>query len=119
MSKDLKLDGSTHDLVIENGDLQFVEETEEVAQRVKIRLLFWYGEWILNYNKGVKYIDGIYSISKSQEFKDQEIKRAILGTPGIQELIDYSFGVDTTNQTASIEFEATSVYGDIVVEIVT
>ena len=119
MSSDLKLGTATHDLEIVNGDLQLVTESEEVAQSVKIRLLFWKGEWILDYSKGVEYINGIYDLGKSQEYKDQQFKKAILGTKHMKQIIDYVFGVDSANQTASVEFEATTEYGDVVVEIIT
>ena len=119
MSIDLKLDTSTHDLEISGGDFVLVEEDAEVAQHIKIRLLFWQSEWILDYTLGVPYIDGIYSTSKSQEFKDQVIKDAILGTQHVKEILDYSFGVDRASHGAQITFVATSAFGDIRSEIVT
>jgi hypothetical protein len=117
MSTDIKLGDTSHDLEIVNGDLQLIIEEEEVKQAVKIRLLFWRGEWILDYTIGVAYINGIFDNLKSQEFKDQQIKQAILGTPHIRQLIDYKYGVDSNTQTAAIEFTATTDYGDVVVEI--
>lgn len=117
MSTDLALNTTTHDLIIDNGDLSLVTDSDEVAQSVKIRLLFWQGEWILDYTMGVAYINGIYSISVSQEQKNQIIKNAILGTEHIKQIIQYSFGVDLGTQTADIEFIATDEWGDVVVEI--
>jgi hypothetical protein len=117
MSVDLKLDTATHDLVIENGDFQLINDEDEVAQSVKIRLLFWHGEWLMDASLGVKYIDGIYSLEVSQEEKDQIIKTAILGTPHVKRILDYTFDVDTVNHTAEITTTILSDYGDAVIEI--
>jgi hypothetical protein len=118
MPIDLKLtDG--HDLDIVDGDAVLVEAETQSAQHCKIRLLTWRPEWILDYTLGVPYIDGIYSRSKSQEFKDQKIKDTIRNTPGVKEILEYTFGMDYENLTASIEFSATTEDGDIIVEVKT
>lgn len=52
MARDLKLD-AFHDLAIEDGDLQYIEDGAEVAQSWKIRVLWIFGEWYGNISIGV------------------------------------------------------------------
>lgn len=113
---DLKLTAA-HDIEITNGDAVLADESVQVAQHCKIRLLFWQGEWILDYTKGVAYLGGIYSRSVSQELKDQILKDAIVNTPGVKSLIDYAFGMDYAAHTALVTFEASTIYGDVIVEV--
>ena len=53
---DLKLDADTHDLVFEDGDLVIERDPGEVlAQRVRVRLRTWLGEWYLDAGFGTDY----------------------------------------------------------------
>ena len=117
MAVDLKLGASSHDLVILNGDLQLVTEDEEVAQHIKTRLLFWQGEWILDFFEGVQWIDRIFTVHTSQEKRDKILKDVITGTPGVLALIDFVFDMDIPNHSAVITFKATTIYGEIHQEI--
>lgn len=116
MAVDLKLDAN-HDLVVENGDLQLVTEDEEIAQRIKIRLLFWQGEWILDFSMGLDWLDRIFTVHTSQEKRDKLIKDVILGASGVKSLTSYVFDMDIPNHSVVIAFGATTIYGEIYQEI--
>jgi len=116
MATDLKLT-SAHDLQILNGDLVLATESEEVAQHIKTRLLFWQGEWILDFYKGVQWLDRIFTVHTSQEKRDKLIKDVITGTPGVLALTSFVFDMNIPNHSAVITFEATTIYGEIYQEI--
>ncbi len=116
MAVDLKLDAA-HDLSVEAGDLALVTEDNEVAQHIKTRLLFWQGEWILDFAEGLDWLDRVFTVHTSQEKRDKVIKDVILGTPGVKELISFVFDMDIPNHSAVITFEVTTIYGSIVQEI--
>ena len=119
MAIDLKLDTATHDVVIENGDLLLIDEAEEVAQSAKIRVLTWQGEWILDYTRGVPWLDKIFSVSVSDTEKKQIIRKEIINTLGFKDLINIDLGMDYSAHGAQITFSGTTIYGDIIVEIIT
>ena len=48
--KDLALDTTTGDLLLQDFDLQFVEDQDQIAQNLAIRLRFILGEWFLRYH---------------------------------------------------------------------
>ena len=52
---DLKLDTTTHDLVIENYDLVLVDGIDLVRQAIKQRLLLVSEEWFLDDTIGVPW----------------------------------------------------------------
>lgn len=83
--KDFKID-TLHDLVIENGDLQFVSDGEEVAQNVKIRLYWILGEWFYNKGVGVPWFSKIFKLDVSPIAKREFITQTILGTPGVRQI---------------------------------
>lgn len=56
---DLKLEKLTHDLSIVSGDIEIVTGNDEIAQRIRDRLLTFLGEWFLNLSYGVDYIGRI------------------------------------------------------------
>jgi len=68
MSKNLYLDVNTKDLTIgDNDNLRFTENNVEfVAQKIENRLLFFLGEWYLNPDLGIPYLDNVDRRDKSK-----------------------------------------------------
>jgi hypothetical protein len=112
MATDLQLTPQ-HDLYIQDGDLQLVTEGREVVQACKIRVLFIQTEWVFDYTLGVPWFDEMFDTTTSKLQKDKNIKVAILGTLGLRELTEFSFGIDPVNRGALIEFTANTVFGTI------
>lgn len=116
---DLKLDTSTHDLVLEDGDLVLIQDSEEVAQAVKIHLLTQMGEWILDNGVGVQWFDKIFLVSTPQDEKELLVKRAILSVIGVKNIQDFELDIDYATQSMTIDFGATTIYGDVQIEVST
>lgn len=108
-----------HDIFVENQDLSLTNETNEVAQDLKIRLQFILNEWFLDTSAGVPYpqivferktnINTIYSIFR-KEIKNtdrvKEIKNLII-TPDYSKrniLVDFKVKTDdgTINQIINL-----------------
>lgn len=119
MAKDLKLDTTTHDVVIVDGDFVFVEGSEEVAQKVKIHLLTLSAEWILDVGIGLRTFDKIFNVGTPEEEKRLIIKTEILGVDGVLNILSFDFEIDYINHSLAISFEATTDYGNIVIEVKT
>lgn len=111
---DLELDLSSHDLVIENGDLKLLNKEERVAQQtLKINLLFFRGEWFLNVEYGVPYFQSIFKKTANKSLVDSIIRGVILKSYNIASI--NTFESEIRDGTYSVtEMEATTFDGEIV-----
>lgn len=118
--KDMKIDSVTGDLVIENGDIAFVEDGEALLQRIRIKFKTSLGEYFLNRAVGLPYLqkddEGRQILGKQTDPVDigDIFQEKILATNGIKELKLFRFDLDTKSRIASINFEAESIFGTVV-----
>lgn len=108
---DLRLDTATHDLTFDGFDFELTNDDDEsVAQRLKIRLRFYKGEWFFNTEFGVPYYQDILKKQADIGTVDAIFRSQILSTPGVDTLLQYSstftsalrqFDVDFTVKTES------------------
>lgn len=80
-----------YDLRFENADLMLAEDGTEAAQHATLRMLIFNGEQSLgdlltNQPQGTRWYEVLFDMSKSRAEKELELKRRILGTPGVQEI---------------------------------
>lgn len=107
---DFKLDPITHDLVFDdNGDLVRVEGVEEIAQRARIRLRTFLGEWFMDARVGMPYFQRILGVRPVRKAVTQSaIRRAILGVEGVRDVYDVFFNYESTTREASVTFRGIS-----------
>jgi len=113
---DLKLDEVTHDCVWVNGPLRKSETTqpytETVAQRLKILLLTFMGEYFWNLAYGIDYWGRI--LGRKQASKagvDLLFQQAILSEPGVKEIV--TFDSTLVNRIYSLTFSVRVVDGSV------
>lgn len=110
---DLKLDTTTHDLVIEKGDLSLVKAGNEVAQNLKERLLFILGEWFLDTTVGIPYFESIWIKNPNPDLVDDIFKSAIQETDDVIELLEFSSSFDTQQRKYSVSFKVNTTFGEL------
>lgn len=112
MSYDLQLDTRTHDLVIgANGDLQLVDGAARVAQQIKVTLLAFLGEWFLDTEFGVPYLEEI-TIKNPRMSTVQTILRArINAVPGVTRVRAMRLNLNRQFRELSVDFEAETLFG--------
>lgn len=110
---DLKLNTSTWDLQITNGDLVLIEDKEALSQYLRQRLQTFLGEWFLNVEEGIPYFQEVMSKGTGLEAISSIFKKAILETAGVQGLESFEIDFDPVNRTLELEFAAQSVAGVI------
>lgn len=89
MPTDLYLDPNSHDLVIETGTLRLTSDiNEDAAQRLKIRLLIFKGEWILDNREGVPYYQSILK-KTSKAAVDSIFKAKIQEEPLVDKITSF------------------------------
>ena len=112
--KDLKLDLLTHDLDFSNFKLEFVEGIDYYRQKVKIVLLFFFGEWFLDTTKGIKYFEEVFIKNPNFTLVDNLFKIAILEIDGITELLEYDSVFDGINRKYTITFKVQTDAGELI-----
>lgn len=111
---DLLLD-TTGDLVFINGACPVTQHTADVvAQRLRIKLYTFYGEWFLNTAIGVPYIQQIFGKVRSKPTVDLIFQGLISADVGVIEILSFesqitpqrgytmTFSVRVADNTASL-----------------
>lgn len=110
---DLKLLTDDHDIYLYNGDLATVAGEDELVQRIKIKLQFFFAEWFLDTTKGVKYYESILKKNPDVNLVDNIIKATIIEEPEIIDFKEFSSDFDISKREFSVSFVANSTYGEI------
>lgn len=110
---DLKQDPITGELVLENGDLAVVRDSDATAQFLRQRLRLIQTEWFLDENEGIPYFDDVLVKNPQQVTIDAIFKREILSVNGILELLTYAAVLDGPSRTMTLTFQARTADGVI------
>lgn len=93
---DLLLNSLTGDLVFQNGESPVTQlQADIVAQRLRITLYTFYGEWFLNTEIGVPYIQQIFTKVKKKSTIDLIFQGLIAADPGVIEILTFTSTVST------------------------
>jgi hypothetical protein len=106
----LKLD-ENHDIIVTRS-IARTDGLEYCAQLVKCRLLTFLGEWKLDPNIGIPWtgvLDRSYDISATKF----AVQRTIETTPGVKSLNSLTLKADNETRLLTVDFTATSIYGEI------
>jgi hypothetical protein len=87
---DIALNPETGDLVFENFDLALVDNVNQIAQNLAIRLRFIQGEWYLNVFAGIPYYKYFFIKNPNQIQVETFLKDEISGTTGVTQITAFS-----------------------------
>lgn len=94
---DLLIDTLTGDLVFQNGACPVTQlQADVVAQRLRITLYTFYGEWFLDDTIGVPYIQQIFTKVKKKSTIDLIFQGLISADPGVIEILSFKSEVSTS-----------------------
>lgn len=112
---DLLLNKETGDLVFVNGACPVTQlQADVVAQRLRITLYTFYGEWFLDETIGVPYIQQIFTKVRKKSTIDLVFQGLISADPGVIEILSFTseisaqrgytmtFSVRVADNTASL-----------------
>ena len=113
---DLKLDEVTHDCLWVNGPLRKSETTqpytEDVGQRLKIRLLTFMGEYFWDTTYGTPYWQRLLGVKQTSKAAiDLIFNQKILEEPGVKEIV--TFNSTFSNRIYSLTFSVRVVDGSV------
>lgn len=110
---DLALGTGTHDLELTNGDLTVLEGLDATAQRIKIKFLFFLGEWFLDTRVGIPYYENVFVKAPNQATINAIFRAVILGDEAVTDLNEYEFVTDAATRSADLTFKADTVDGPL------
>ncbi len=100
------------DLYLVDNDLAMTTTvTQGILQDILQRLRVFYGEWFLDNTIGIPYFTQILIKNPDQASIDALFQNEILGVPGVQALVSYSFRTNFALRTLTISFTAQTTSG--------
>lgn len=91
------------------GKPWYVNNPQAVAQTISTNLKLWLGEWFADTSDGTPYLTQVLG-ERYNKTPDAAIKRRILGTPGVTQLISYSSQFDGKSRTLTVNATVQTQY---------
>jgi hypothetical protein len=82
------------DLEVTRGRLRVVTGTEALAQRLRVRLKLFRGDWFLNVLEGVPYHDFVLRKRTSPAVRREVFRRAIATMRGVRQIVSLEVELD-------------------------
>jgi len=102
---DMLVDGDVNDVVFKNGQTPVTtDEKTKVAQRLKIKLQTFLGEYFLNTQAGVPYYQRVFGKVRNKSLVDTIFQRQILEDPDVLEILSYSSTLDVADRFLEVTF---------------
>lgn len=109
---DILIDKDSNDIVFLNGACPTTATIQiGVAQRLKVTLQTFLGEWFLNTDTGVPYFEAIFGKIKSKGSIDLVLQEKILADPGVIEMVEFESSLDNARRIYSMSFKVRTSEG--------
>jgi len=113
---DIKLNSETGDVLLSTTatittPVFTTTTSENLAQRLKIRLQTFKGEWFLDGTIGIDYFNQIAGKNRSKAAVDAIIQAEILQEQEVLQITAYSSVIDKTTRKITIQFTVRTVDG--------
>jgi hypothetical protein len=113
---DIKLNDETGDVLLSTTNTVTTPTlttttSENLAQRLKIRLQTFKGEWFLDGTIGIDYFNQIAGKNRSKAAVDAIIQAEILKEQEVLQITAYSSVVDKTTRKITIQFTVRTIDG--------
>lgn len=105
---------ANHDMTFGRGLGNIAKEAEAVAQRVKTRLYLLQGEWFLDTDAGVPYLQKIATKPVDLNYAESILKQTILETEGVDSISNWSASLNRDTRRFSITCTVSTIYGSTV-----
>lgn len=107
----LALDAATGDLAIVSGRPAIVSGSDAVAQRLRMRLRLWQGEWSLDTAIGFPW-RRLLGVPGTGRLTETLLRQAITSCPGVKSLDRFAFTANTRTRAATLTFTVTPIAGE-------
>ena len=100
---DIQLDKNGDLYLTPQGDISF---SDSVAQKIRIRLLWFAGEWRWNPDEGLPYFDHLFRKNPDMNLMESLVRTKIFEIPEVTEVREVRIVPDRKTRNAVICFEA-------------
>lgn len=107
----LALDPQTGEIRLSGGRPVLVSGADAVAQRLRVRLKLWRGEWLLDANVGFPW-RSILGEKGTERLLEVMLRRAITECPGVRSLDRFALSVNANTRVATCAFTVTTITGE-------
>lgn len=103
-----------NDIAFDNADVPLVtdEERLDVAQRLRIKLQTFLGEWFLNIENGIPYYQRVYRKGVRKSEIDLLFQAAILEEPDVLAITEFNSTLDNASRHYSMNFRVRVASGE-------
>lgn len=113
--RDVALDPATGDLLLEGGAARLTAPgAESVAQRLRLRLALWRGEYPLDEGVGIPYAQLLGRKGDAPATLEARLREAAATCPGVTALTSFQLAI-APDRTATVSLTATASDGQPVV----
>lgn len=108
----IAIDQGTNDLFLAaSGGLAVVTNAAAIGQHVRQRLMTFEGEWFLDIDAGVVWLNSIFGFQYDPALSESVVKAEILDTEGVKEILSFAVGFSRQRRELIInEVEVLTVY---------
>ena len=110
---DIEINITSDDIELVGNDLALTTNVEAIQQHLSQRLRTFLNEWFIDKRIGIPYFEHILKKNFDPVIVDTVIKREIITTPGVLELLNFSADIDKAARTLIITFKARTSEGVI------
>lgn len=111
---DILLDPKGDLVISEKGDIIIANS---VAQRIKIKLLWFAGEWKWNKDEGIPYIESLFVKNPDIDMLESLIRQKIFEVEEVTEVKEVAINFNKQTRNAVIKFIAITDYETIKEEV--
>lgn len=104
-------DPGTEHIIRRYGSAVTASTSENLAQRIKIRLLTFYGEWFLDSTLGVDYFNAVFGKNRSKQSIDTIFQAEILKEREVIQITKFESNLDRANRVYSLNVEVRTFDG--------
>jgi hypothetical protein len=110
----MQLNKETHDISVTDGQISRVTASDEIAQRIKTRILLVQQEWFLNLEAGLPWFTELTGKNVDLYKVRSYISLLINQTEGVDQLVSLDLDVDQSSRKLNIEFKYIDIYGNTI-----
>jgi hypothetical protein len=108
---DIKLNKLSHDIDITNGSPSLITGRDAIHQHLKIRILWFQGEWFLSPDLGIPYFSRIFIRNVNEADVVSIYTNVTANTPGIKSVDSVTLDPDFESREVTITIKATDING--------
>lgn len=102
-----------HDITFGLGLANFTKDAEATAQNIRTRLMLLQGEWFMDTDAGLPYLQRFAQKPTDLAYAESVIKKTILETEGVKALAAFSMVFDGNTRQLVVQATVTTIYADI------